>query len=505
MVTCWLSGTGNILAAAALSSCLAVMSMGAAARSEEIRRLVDAAPVAAPELAADILIRIAESPRVAEPGWKLELLDQAFHMAGGSKYETALDAALGAATDTDSDSGVRIVALRAHLDALSLRCRALTATLSLNHKKALELFREIPTARFPQHQCEDATTEAPRTFFETLALLVEQAFTAEERAKGKHIDFAEEYLRGLTSPTQLVPAIRMVVALKVRRDDFARLAGALVGSMQQMNSDDRTFSAVTGVELVSEVATFAAECRQHQYSLQAPIAGFRAYLVRHFEAPRCAESGDQGNRSTIRLVDSFNKTLLPLAGEGAVSPVTSDEMKPVSVGARAAVYLFWSKPASRRLMADYKHLRFGTEEQQAANKLKARRSDGMAQFLTVEQRSTPEWQAAAQEYLTELEEWKKDNDEPAESYFHEVCFLYHGLLDIVPGGSLREHVLNSYIDFLKNSEVERNSPPEWYMQVSRLMKGSTDASSDEVAHIQNEMRARGDPVMILLVDAQRLK
>jgi hypothetical protein len=81
--------------------------------------------------------------------------------------------------------------------------------------------------------------------------------------------------------------------------------------------------------------------------------------------------------------------------------------------------------------------------------------------------------------------------------------MYAGLLDIAPSGSLREHVLHSYIDFLKNSEVEHGSPPEWHLEVSRLMNGATDATSGEISRVKNEMRARGDPVMILLVDVQR--
>jgi hypothetical protein len=202
------------------------------------------------------------------------------------------------------------------------------------------------------------------------------------------------------------------------------------------------------------------------------------------------------------LAETFNQTLVPLVGQGAVAPITADEMKPVSVGEAAKVYEFWSKPAARKVMADYKLLRFGTEEQQAVNSAK-RRSDSLTPFLTVEQRSTPEWQAAAQEFLSRLEQWKQDNDEPAESYFHEVCFMYAGLLDIAPSGSLREHVLHSYIDFLKNSEVEHGSPPEWHLEVSRLMNGATDATSGEISRVKNEMRARGDPVMILLVDVQR--
>jgi hypothetical protein len=473
---------------------------GTAERPKEIRALVDAAPVAPPELAADILIRIVESGRVSDPAWKLELLDQAFHMAGAAKYPVALSAAVARALNTDSDPGVRSRALHAKLDALSLRCRAVSGTLALDRKKAVALFREIPIMRFPAHTCEDAIEESPGIFFETLGQVFAQAFTPQERAKGKHVDFAEEYLGALTSPTQLEPAIRVIADQKLAPDELARLTGALVASIQQLNSDDRTFTAATNSGPINEVLTFADRCRQSGCSPHSLVASFRAYLVRHFQAARCAESlkPDPGGR----LAETFNQTLVPLVGQGAVAPITADEMKPVSVGEAAKVYEFWSKPAARKVMADYKLLRFGTEEQQAVNSAK-RRSDSLTPFLTVEQRSTPEWQAAAQEFLSRLEQWKQDNDEPAESYFHEVCFMYAGLLDIAPSGSLREHVLHSYIDFLKNSEVEHGSPPEWHLEVSRLMNGATDATSGEISRVKNEMRARGDPVMILLVDVQR--
>lgn len=476
--------------------------LGAAERSKEIRTLVDAAPVAPPELAADILIRIVESGRVADPAWRLEILDQAFHLAAAAKYPFALSAASAVGMNTDSDAGVRHAALDANVDALSLRCRAVNGALKVDRDKALALFREIPILRLSAHTCEDAMKESPGIFFETLGQIFAQAFSPQERAKGKHVDFAEEYLRGLSSPTELLPAMGMIAAHKLTADELERMAGALVASIQQLNSDDRTFTATTGPGFIDELTAFADRCRRGGYPPQALIASFRAYLVRHLQAARCAESLKADTDG--RLVETFNEKLVPMAGAGAVTPITDDEAKPVSLDGWAKVYEFWTQPAAKELMADYKLLRFGTDEQQAANNAKGRRPDGMTQFLTGEQRNTPEWQAAAQEFLSRLEAWKQDNDEPAESYFHEVCFMYSGLLDIAPPGSLREQVLHSYIDFLKNSEVEHGSPPEWYLEVSRLMKGATDATAGDVSHVRNEMRSRGDPVMILLVDVQRV-
>jgi len=167
------------------------LSTVAAERPKEIRALVDAAPV-----------------------------DQAFQMAGAAKYPFALSAAIGLGLSTDSDAGVRHAALMANVDALSLRCRAVSGTLSVNRKQALALFREIPTMRFPAHTCEDAMKESTGFFYETLGQVFAQAFTPQERAKSKHLDFAEEYLHGLTSPTELEPAMRMIAAQKLTPDEM---------------------------------------------------------------------------------------------------------------------------------------------------------------------------------------------------------------------------------------------------------------------------------------------
>jgi hypothetical protein len=152
---------------------------------------------------------------------------------------------------------------------------------------------------------------------------------------------------------------------------------------------------------------------------------------------------------------------------------------------------------------DLKHLRFGTPEQQAENDKKEPRPDRRQQFLTVEQRSTLSWQTEAREYLNEVESWNKDHDETEENYFHEVCFIYTPLLELVPPGELWENVLASYISFLKLSVVEKDSPPEWYLEVSRLIR-LDEADSAAQESVWQAMKSKGDIVMSMYVDLERL-
>ena len=51
---------------------------------------MDRVPLAPPELAADILIRIATSGRVTDKTWKIEMLEDAFQLAGHATYPIRL-------------------------------------------------------------------------------------------------------------------------------------------------------------------------------------------------------------------------------------------------------------------------------------------------------------------------------------------------------------------------------------------------------------------------------
>ena len=86
---------------------------------KEFQSLVDRVPLAPPELAADILIRIATSGRVTDKTWKIEMLEDAFQLAGHATYPIRIVGAVPQAYVADSDIGV----LWAALDEKSLPCK----------------------------------------------------------------------------------------------------------------------------------------------------------------------------------------------------------------------------------------------------------------------------------------------------------------------------------------------------------------------------------------------
>ena len=99
---------------------------------KELQSLVDRVPLAPPELASDILIRIATSGKVMDRTWKMEMLEDSFQLAGHAAFPIRIVGAVPQARSTDSVIGVLWTALDEKLDALSLRCRIVHVMLGLD-------------------------------------------------------------------------------------------------------------------------------------------------------------------------------------------------------------------------------------------------------------------------------------------------------------------------------------------------------------------------------------
>lgn len=473
----------------------------------EIQNLVDQSASAPPELAADILLRLAEAGKISDKKIETDSLEQAFVLAGSARFPMPMIGATAQGHATDSDVGVRWVALRAELDTLSLRCRVIRIVLKLDRRRALELFQSITPLTIPARSCSDAMVERVDTFYETLALLVEDAFTEKEKRDGKDLQFVETHLHSLTSPAELEPAAKMILDLKLDAKRLSPLLGAYSSALHDLSSDDRAFSSATNVEWLEVLAKLARYAESKGVSSFALANAFRAFFVRQMRGARCEENVDPKDvgPQLQRVAESFNTDLRTIADpEGKqIRAIQADDLHPAKVDGHATVYEFWLNPAGAKLLNHLKHLRFGTPEQQEANDKKGTRSDGRAQFLTVEQRSTLPWQMEAREYLNEVESWNKDHDETNENYFHEVCFIYTPLLELVPPGELWDAVLDSFISFLKQSVVEKESPPEWKMELHRLLE-LEEAEPAAREKVVRAVQAKGDLVMSMYVELDRL-
>jgi hypothetical protein len=169
----------------------------------EIQDLVDQSAAAPPELAADILLRLVEAGKIPDKKIKTEMLEQAFVLAGSAHFPMRMIGATVEGGNTDSDVGVRWRALEDGLDSLSLRCRVIRIMLNVDRKRALDLFRSMPPVMIPARSCSDSMVERVDGFYETLALLVNQAFSETEKRDGKQFGVSRDVhpLYDCASPT----------------------------------------------------------------------------------------------------------------------------------------------------------------------------------------------------------------------------------------------------------------------------------------------------------------
>lgn len=471
----------------------------------EIQALLDAAPAAPPELAADILLWLVDYGRIPSKEQRLENIEQAFQIAGQAKFSYLQTAAVSRALHTDSSPGIRSGALEKGLSTLGLRCRAVRAALAIDKAKALELFRQITVGPFPPLSCDDALAPSLSEYYETLREVALNAYAPEDRKEGRHIELIEAAARNIATPRQLEPVARLLATFPMPVDRKAELAGAYAAALKNLSADSRSFGAVT-FGFGQAIVDLSKGLRAGGISTVPLVDAFHTYLSRHLQGTLCAETADaeEGGAYMRQMVETFlNDELLAPSGATEIAPLKFDALKPKSVAGRAKFSDYWQSGRSREIMAQYKALRFGTKEQQEEYNKRARRKDGMAHFLPEELRRTPEWEAQARAFLDELDRWSKNHDEPETDFFHQICLQYAGLLAIIPPDTLHETVLQTYISFLKTSPMERESPPEWLIHVKRLFT-ITDATPEHLAHMRTEVRKNGNLTMSLYADLAAL-
>jgi hypothetical protein len=66
--------------------------------------------------------------------------------------------------------------------------------------------------------------------------------------------------------------------------------------------------------------------------------------------------------------------------------------------------------------------------------------------------------------------------------------VYEELIGLVPKRTLRDAIVRQFIAFLRQSSMEAENPPEWFLEANRLL---------HVEDVEKELRASGDLTMKL--------
>ncbi len=452
-------------------------------RPNEIVFFINNARSAPPEFAADLLIRIAESDKVADPAWKREILEEAFRLAPQAQqpFKREYTSTL---YPIDTRAGFLGHAFGLKLDTLSLECRAVKAMLSIDKQKARALFSEIPKLDLKPISCEESLVYDISDFYNLLTDIAQTAFTSKEIRRKEHLRFVESYISDLVSPAQLEPVVNAILAMKLSRSDLESLVYTFSIALPRISEDPRSFWS-SDRPAARAINNLLSACEAQGVATDELLMAYRAYLIKQFNGQQCADTYKPNQREMARLIEAFNEKMRPKSQKN-ISPILADEIEPLRIEGEEKAFWYWQSPKAAEFLSKIKRLRFGPPESKTP-------------LSIMERVETADWRAEVDDFLKGLAAWHKEDEKSEEDYFHQKCSLYVSLLGLIPPGQSRDYALRSYVTFLDEFDLQRGSRIEWFWHASPLLgmdpKIKAAASSSQSAGAQEYMGTK--PIEIL--------
>jgi hypothetical protein len=411
---------------------------------EPYQSIAEQAHSVSPEFAADALLRLVESRKITNAEAQRDLLEQAFRLASSAKFRVRMRGLPGSLVDTRSGYLSRAYDLK--LDTLSLASRAVRDMAPIDSARARAMFQEILRPVLAPLTCDDALVYDVSDYYRTLGMIVDSSFNEKERKKDEHINFFLDYLQQATSPAQLAPLAAAIKTVGVTPEQRAILWNRLAGLLENMQPDDRSFSA-----------SLAEVERALPQELHPSLERYR-------------------NKSSGCKDDA-----------AVTAGLTNAEPQPAKTGSTPKIERYWESMATHMLLEGAKKLRFGNE----------------GKPLTDADRSSQEWQQQLTDYLRQLGEWVPGQEKSEADYYHQKCVVYEALVELIPAGPQRDTILTGYLDFIGNSSLQQESPVEWFMHAHSMLERVRSTNSGEPAKVLEGFQKSGNPILALYAALER--
>src|SRR5262245_2563186 len=370
-------------------------------RDPEIESLAARTLSLAPELAADVLLRLAASPRVTDIAWKRELIDQAWERSFSAREPYRREAANA---PPDSRAAADTFAFDTKLARVSLQARAVLQTLRLSAARAREMFEWIDFELKPQ-SCEEPLVPVLDEYYGTLAAVARAAFGESFMERADGLWFFQLYMWKAGRPQEMLGIARATLQYKASPPDAQYLESVLQWIFEHSIQDARAFSA-SGIDLVSRISDLDTYDVAQQVTGGTLLRGFRRYLVSQLSGPRCSDS-----QTELATIDSFNRLATRRAASVAdLKLIGGGDARPSRVLGAARYDRMWQTSESRRLQGVAAAL-FGNGRQPHPPSYK----------------TTREWQDSARRFLEDLERWNGAHEPNDGDYYYEKSALLTGL------------------------------------------------------------------------------
>jgi len=457
----------------------------------DLSRIVDLVQSVPPELAADALLRVAGDPRNLDHGWKIGLLERAFE-TGALAREPNRRRVMSTRVVAKSRAEIISLGFDQRIDRLSLQSRAVREMLPLDQAKALDMFQRIVFPRLGRLTCRDALIDDVEEYFFLVGEIVESAFTAEQRQQGQHVDLLSDQVNRMNTPVEVGAVAKLLSSSRLTEGALNLLASRFAAKLEQIESDDRSFSASFGRN-DEEVRRLAAVLVARNLSSDGLIAAYRRYLRTNLGGNRCIDSG--GGEFTSSVRDSFNQKFASDA-DASRAPLTSDDPKPAKTEGQADWDPFVSGDEFERAWQEYLDLWLGKGHGPLMGK-------GTTALLD-EQKSTIEWRTEFDDFLGKIDDIKPQTSEPEFRYFYRKATALQAALRVAPPGPERDKVIRQFVALLRSSNLQQESFLEWYAQVQRTMSAIRNLGPEASARLIDELERSGDTVLSFYALASRV-
>ena len=109
--------------------------------------------------------------------------------------------------------------------------------------------------------------------------------------------------------------------------------------------------------------------------------------------------------------------------------------------------------------------------------------------------SPDEWKRQLAEFLNDLANWSSGDERDC---YHQKAILYETLLETLPPGDLSDSVIESFVGFLKSSNLQRQSPVEWLWRARSMVNRVRPSHPGEAAKLLAAYRSSGNIVLMLV-------
>lgn len=443
--------------------------------SSKLQHLLDQARLAPAEFRSDALIRLAQSTLVSDRKLKRELLEEAFDFAANAQFQ--LKKTAFAPINVDTRLGYLDSAYTLNLDGVSLRCRAVDALLNVDKVRARELFSAIrlTDAIGSPLTCKDGLVYEVSAFYKTLKNVAENSFNRKEIKEGDRLNFVEQSINDITSPLELAPAAKLITSIDWASNDLQDLVHRYSIKLTQVSSDYRTFFASESLYSVTEsIHHLMSYAERRQIGVQELVEAYRAYLIRNLSQKACADI-DSKERHSPYFVRTANRLLFPH------NPITPEEISAPGVEPSYKETEFWASPKSRLLLNEVRGLRFKKGEVE----------------LTASEKGTLEWDNNLNRVLNMLADWKIDDEQAKEDYFHEKAVIYRSLFELAATGKRRDDVLARFLLFLKEVDPDYISRIEMYWHMRAIVEAARGSDERLRTNTLNALLTSDNPVLRL--------